>query len=380
MINVLELIDGGFIGGGQTHILSVVKCLDTNEYKSVIAASDKGEFRNEVGKNGFDFRKIELPKIYRSKYLKDLDKIVRDNSIDIIHSHGGVAGMYARFYKKRYGNVKTIHTIHGIHYLNSGNLIRKYFSLAIEQYLVQFTDKFICVSDADLKTAVENKIADKNKTVVINNGIDLKKFADEKGHRNKELVRKYELKDEEFIIGNVSRFDFQKNQGFIISNSEELLKKYPNVKILLAGNGSFYEQCIKSAEETGMFERFIFTGEVTNAQDYYSLFDIFIFPSLWEGLSISLIEAMASGRCILTSDIDANKELITDNENGLLFNTTDPDEYLKKLFKLIEDKNLRKKLSHKAVLNSINYSEDEMTRKIMKEYSIHNTQYLILNT
>jgi glycosyltransferase involved in cell wall biosynthesis len=182
------------------------------------------------------------------------------------------------------------------------------------------------------------------------------------------------------IIGNVSRFDYQKNQRFIISNSEELLKKYPNVKILLAGDGSLYEQSVQSAKATGMPERFIFTGEITNAQDYYSLFDIFIFPSLWEGLSISLIEAMASGRCILASDIHANKELITDNENGLLFNTTDPDEYLKKLFKLIEDENLRKRLSHKAVLNSINYSEDEMTRKIMKEYSMHNTQYLILNT
>ena len=373
MINVLELIDGGFIGGGQTHILSLVKCLDENKFKAVIAASGKGEFRNEVKKNGFEFTQIELPKFYRSKHLKDLDKIVENNSIDIIHSHGGVAGMYARFYKKRYGNVKTIHTIHGIHYLNSGNPVRKYFSLAIEQYLVQFTDKFICVSEADLKTAIENKIADKNKTVVINNGIDLKKFALEKGQRNKELLRKYNLKNEDIIIGNVSRFDYQKNQRFIISNSEELLKKYPDVKILLAGDGSLYEQSVQSAKATGMPERFIFTGEITNAQDYYSLFDIFIFPTLWEGLSISLIEAMASGRCILASDIHANKELITDNENGLLFNTTDPDEYLKKLFKLIEDENLRKRLSHKAVLNSINYSEDEMTRKIMKEYSILNT-------
>ncbi len=380
MINVLELIDGGFIGGGQTHILSLVKCLDENKFKAVIAASGKGEFRNEVQKNGFEFTQIELPKFYRSKHLKDLDKIVENNSIDIIHSHGGVAGMYARFYKKRYGNVKTIHTIHGIHYLNSGNPVRKYFSLAIEQYLVQFTDKIICVSDADLKTAVENKIADKNKTVVINNGIDLNKFAGEKGKRNKELVNRFDIKDEDMIIGNVSRFDYQKNQRFIISNSEELLKKYPNVKILLAGDGSLYEQSVQSVKATGMPERFIFTGEVTNAEDYYSLFDIFIFPTLWEGLSISLIEAMASGRCILASDIDANKELITDKDNGYLFNSEDPDDYLKKLFKLIEDENLRKKLSHKAVLNSINYSEDEMTRKIMKEYSKHDTQNSILNT
>lgn len=373
MVNVLELIDGGFIGGGQTHILSLVKCLESKNFKAVIAASGEGEFRKLVEKNGFEFCAIELPKIYRSKYLNELNIIVKENSIDIIHSHGGVAGMYARFYKKRYRNIKTVHTIHGIHYLNSGNFLRKHLSLSIEQYLVQFTDKFICVSEADLKTAVENKIADKSKTTVINNGIDLKKFSKEKGKRNKELVKKFDIKDEDLIIGNVSRFDFQKNQRFIIANSKEILAGYPNIKILLAGNGSLYEQCIKSAEKTGLKERFIFTGEVTNAEDYYLLFDIFIFPSLWEGLSISLIEAMASGRCILASDIAANKELIADRSNGLLFSTEDPTEYLIKLNGLIENKNLRTELSEKALKESLKYSEEKMSEKIMNEYSELNT-------
>ncbi|HMQ68092.1 MAG TPA: glycosyltransferase [Ignavibacteria bacterium] len=380
MVNVLEIIDGGFIGGGQTHILSLVNCLDEKKYKALIAASGKGGFRNEVKKNGFNFAEIELPKFYRSKYLRDLDKIVKENSIDIIHSHGGVAGMYARFYKKKYGNIKTVHTIHGIHYLNSGNLFRRYFSLMIEQYLVQYTDKFICVSEADLKTAAENRIADTSKTTVINNGIDLKKFSEEKGQRNNELTKKYDIKEEDLIIGNVSRFDFQKNQRFIIANSVELLKKYPNVKILLAGNGGLFEQCIESAKDTGMPERFIFTGEITNAEDYYPLIDIYVFPSLWEGLSISLIEAMATGRCILASDIEANKELITDRSNGLLFNTDDPVEYLKRLHELIDNKNLRTELSEKALKESLEYSEEKMSGKIMNEYSILNTQYSIPNT
>lgn len=380
MINVLQLIDGGFIGGGQTHILSLVKSLDKKEYKAVIAASGKGEFRNLVKNSGIEFSEIELPKIYRSKYLKDLNKIVKDHSIEIIHSHGGVAGMYAGFYKKKYGNIKNIHTIHGIHYLNSGNLFRKYFSLTIEQYLVQYTDRYICVSDADLKTAVRNKIADKNKSTVIKNGIDLKKFAAKLHNRNHELTKKFGIRENDLIIGNVSRFDYQKNQRFIISNSTELLKKHPYLKILLAGNGSLYEQCKQSAKDTGMPERYIFTGEVINSEDYYSLFDIFIFPSLWEGLSISLIEAMASGKCILASDIDANKELITDKTNGLLFNTKDPVEYLTKLNELIQNENLRTELSEKALKDSLKYSEEKMSEKIMNEYSVLNTQYSILKT
>ena len=127
MIKVLELIDGGFLGGGQMHILSLVKCLDKNKFDTVIAASGEGEFKKQVLKNGFKFTGIELPKIYHSRYLDELNRIITENKIDIIHSHGGVAGMYARFYNKRYDKVKVIHTIHGIHYINSPGLIKSLF-------------------------------------------------------------------------------------------------------------------------------------------------------------------------------------------------------------------------------------------------------------
>ena len=151
MINVLELIDGGFLGGGQTHILSIVKNIDKSKFNVVIAGSSKGKFKKETIHRGFEFTGIYLPKIYRGKYLQAIKEIVTDSDIQIIHSHGGVAGMYARFYKKKYGKVNVVHTIHGIHYMRSRNFLRKWFSHSIEQSLVKYTDKFICVSDEDKK-------------------------------------------------------------------------------------------------------------------------------------------------------------------------------------------------------------------------------------
>ncbi len=366
MINVLELIDGGFLGGGQTHILSLVNSLDKDRYKAIIAASSDGDFGNAVRKNGFDFRSIELPKYYRSKHLAELDKIVRDNSIDIIHSHGGVAGMYARFYKKKFNTVKVIHTIHGIHYINSSNFIKKFLSLSIEQHLVPFTDRFICVSEADLETAKRIKIIDPEKTVVIKNGIDLNKFAAKK--KKQSLLKSLNIQEGDFILGNISRFDYQKNQRYMISNLAEVLAKYPDVKILLAGDGKYHENCKSLAVRTGFEERIIFTGEVSNPEDYYPLFDIFIFPSLWEGLSISLIEAMASSNCIVASNIDANKELIKDDTNGYLFDIDNRKEFLEKIGALIENENLRQELSSQAKEDSKNYSETVMTKKIEDEY------------
>lgn len=366
MIKVLELIDGGFIGGGQTHILSLAGNIDADKFKTVIAASPDGEFRNIAVKLNFEFEEITLPKFFRTKYLLRLDEICRSRSIDIIHSHGGIAGMYARFYKKRNPDIKVIHTIHGIHYTNSPGFMKKFISLSVEQYLLKYTDRFICVSDSDFTEAEKIKIIDPLKTSVIKNGIDTDKFSNRK--KNKLLLTKYGIKQNEMVIGNISRFDFQKNQRFIISNAGYLFEKYTGLKILLAGDGKYSDECKRLAEATGFMERFIFPGEINNPEDFYSLFDVFIFPSLWEGLSISLIESMASGNCILASDIPANKELIINNSNGLTFNLNDNSEFISKLDLLIENAALRKELSENAIKYSENFSGKNMTMKIENEY------------
>lgn len=365
MIRVLELIDGGFIGGGQTHILSVTKNIDRTKFETLIAASPNGEFKELAEVNGIEFEDLILPKRYHSKCLTELHEIIGLNEIDIIHSHGGVAGMYARFYKKKYPNTKVIHTIHGIHYIHT-NFFRKFFTQSIEQFLAPYADRYICVSDSDFEIAKRLKIIDPGKTIVIKNGIDLKKF--ERKPKDPGLLSKYNISESDLIIGNISRFDYQKNQKFIIKNSNSLFEKYPDLKIMLAGDGKYLEYCKYLAKKSGNENKFIFTGEITNPSSYYSLFDIFIFPSLWEGLSIALIEAMASANCIIASDIDANKELIEDGKTGMLFNTNHPNEYLEKIINLIENPNQRKTLSNNALQESPKYSEQEMTKMIEEEY------------
>ena len=326
MINILEIIDGGFLGGGQTHILSIVRNLNREIFNPVISAPPSGEFAKEVKRLKFNFSPIEIPKFYNSKQLQNIHRIRTENKIDIIHSHGGVAGMYARLYKRIYRDIKVVHTIHGIHYINSTNLIKKYVSHLTEKYLVKYTDRFICVSEADFKTAEKIKIINPALTVIIRNGIDTERFS--KKEKDTKLKSKLGLNENNFIIGNISRFDFQKNQRFIIKNSKKILIKHPDVKILLAGNGIYLDECKRIAEDTGYGDNFIFTGEVNDPEKYYPLFDIFIFPTLWEGLSISLIESMASANCILASNIPANKELIENETNGLLFDPENENEYL----------------------------------------------------
>jgi glycosyltransferase involved in cell wall biosynthesis len=368
MVKVLELIDGGFLGGGQTHILSIAGNIDKKKYDLTIAASPEGEFRNVAEEKGFGFEGIKLPKIYRTKYLKQLAELVWENNYDIIHSHGGVAGMYARFLKKKYPNFKIIHTIHGIHYINSGNFLRNFLTKTIEQYLVPFTDKFICVSDHDFKTAWKLKIIDGSRTVIIKNGISLDRFG--RKAKDKALIKKLGIGEGDLIIGNISRFDYQKNQRQIIRISRSILENNKNVKFLLIGNGKYLEKCkeMVSGFFPGSKDKFIFTGEVQNVEDYYPLIDIFVFPSLWEGFSITLLEALASSRCIAAGDIEPNKEIIKNGINGILFNTNDDGSFLNAVQNLVDDPQKRAVLAANAFNSSKKFSDTIMIRKIEQLY------------
>ena len=367
MKNVLELIDGGFIGGGQTHILSIAGNIDKNRFNVYIAGSPDGQFKPEVLRRRFNYSDIFLPKIFRGKHLSSLEKIIIENNIDIIHSHGGVAGMYARFYKKKYNRVKVVHTIHGIHYTRTKNFLRKWFSHSIEQHLTKYTDRFICVSDEDCKLADHMHIIDSSKTTVIKNGIDIKRFSNAKP--NITLKENLGLSESDIVIGNISRFDFQKNQRLLIDSFSETLKQNKNVKLLLVGDGKLLNDCKGQVSQSGIQDKVIFTGEISNVEDYYPLMDIFVFPSLWEGLSITLIEALASGRCIVASDIPSNRELINNGENGVLFELGNSKALTEKILYLIDNPEERERLSRNASQSALAYDEQKMTEKIMGIYS-----------
>src|SRR5438128_7808070 len=117
-IKVLELINRGDLGGGQSQILSILRNIDKDKFDVSIAAGGGGKFEDEVNRLGFRYFSVDLPKILRHKYLGKLQKLYDENYFDIVHSHGGVGGFYGRLLKRHNKNMKSIHTFHAINYVN----------------------------------------------------------------------------------------------------------------------------------------------------------------------------------------------------------------------------------------------------------------------
>ncbi|MCC6866649.1 MAG: glycosyltransferase [Ignavibacteria bacterium] len=365
-IKVLQLIDGGFLGGGQTNILSISKNLPVNEFNIQIASCGGGKFEQEVQKLSIDFFPVNLPKVLRTKYLKTLQEIYNKEKFDIIHSHGGVAGFYGRILKKHNPELKCVHSIHGIHYINSGKLFRKSISKTIEQYLVQFTNKTICETVNDYMTAVKNKIAGKLNTEIIPNGINTGEFANLK--KNFELLNNLGFKKENFIIGNISRFDEQKNQKLILQAAYFLIKKYPDIRFVFVGSGKYLKQMQDLARESNIEDYVFFAGEQSNLKDFYSIFDIFVFPTLWEGMPYVLLEAMAARLPIVCSALPNLMEVIKPEYSALVIDPLDMDDLFKKVSALYQSSELRNEIAQNAMIESTQYDESEIIPKIANIY------------
>jgi len=367
MIKVLELIDSGFLGGGQIHVLSIAENIDKSEFDLTIAAKGGKKFEAVVIKAGIPFQDFYMPKLLRKKYLNPLINYCRQEKINIVHSHGGVAGFYGGMIKKYLPEIKTVHSIHGIHYVNSKNLIRKFTSGAIEQYILKYTDTTICSSYSDIEKACRMGIADINNSVLINNGINVSKYS-EIDSKSELLSLKFDLSDMNFVVGNISRFDEQKNQKLIIKAAARLLKKYPEMKFVFVGDGEQLFSAQSLAKHYGIQHNLYFEGERENLLDYYSVFDAFVFPTFWEGMPYVLLEAMASHVPVICSDIPCHREILGEEDCALLIDPKDVNELCEKIICLYEDKDLGKSISEKAFERVKIFDEAAMVQKIENVY------------
>lgn len=365
-IKILELIDGGFLGGGQANILSIAKNIDKEKFEVHVAAMGGSRFESAVRKLGVPFFPVEMPKFLRTRYLKHIQALHDKEKYDIIHSHGGVAGFYGRIMKKHNPALKSIHTIHGIHYINIDKFLRRNVSKTIEQYLIQFTDKTICVSRSDFLTAVDIKITDEFRTVVIPNGIDLNKF--KPCEKNLKLLNDLGLNENNFIVGNVSRFDIQKNQKLIIETAYYLVKKYPDMRFVFVGSGKYMKKLIEFTRTSELDKYIIFAGERENPADYYSVFDLFVFPTFWEGMPYVLLEAMASKLPVICSNLPGLNEIITNNYSALTIDPNDMDELFRKITELYLNKVLSDVIGSNANKEVQKYDELKLVKDYEKVY------------
>ena len=250
------------------------------------------------------------PRAVFSSYKK-VKKLITSEHYNLIHCHSPIGGVICRKAAKseRKNGTKVIYTAHGFHFYNGAPLKNWVVYYPIEKHFSRYTDVLITINREDYKRATEKFYA--KKTVYIPGvGIDTEKFAPNETKRVK-IRKELGISDDKVMLLSVGELNNNKNHSSVI----KAIKGIPNITYVIVGKGEKADELIHLAKELSVDLRL--TGFRSNVTDFYSAADVYILPSIREGLNVSLMEAMASGLAVACGKIRGNIDLI--KESRVLF-------------------------------------------------------------
>jgi glycosyltransferase involved in cell wall biosynthesis len=280
-LRIMEMIDKPFLGGGQAIVLALARHLDKNRFEISVCAAGGGPLEEEVGKAGLSFTPAPFGgKKFRFGLTGAIAGILRREKPDIVHTHGGIAGLYGRMAAHKAGVPAVVHTIHGIHYRHYRNILLRAVYADLERYCSKFTDAVVFVSEADRTTGRRLRLAKPAQMRLVRNGVDVSTLQSEAFAR-----RVAKLKERTAwgspVVGTIARLHRQKGVVHLLRAAEAILAGRSEGKIVVAGGGELEAPLRREAAVLGLDRRFVLLGERADAREILALFDVFVLPSLW---------------------------------------------------------------------------------------------------
>ena len=306
-IRVLQVATIMNRGGLETMLMNYYRKLDKDkiQFDFIVHREERGDYDDEIEKMGGKIYRMPAirPGNYR-KYFKRLDEFFKQHTeYKVVHSHINENSGFIAKYAKKYNVPCRISHSHQ----SDLKIDYKYpFRLYGRMYLKDSTDFFACGERAG-----KWLFGYRENITILNNAVDTEQFKYNEEIRNN--IRKELNIENKLVIGHVGRFQPQKNHTFLVETFNEIYKKNNNAILLLIGTGELCKEIEKKVELLGLTSAVKFLGLRTDISDLMQAMDIFLFPSLFEGLPVVLVEAQASGLPCITSTGVTEESNITEN-------------------------------------------------------------------
>lgn len=278
--------------------------------------------------------------------LRRLEKILRGQKPDIVHTHSGKAGILGRLAAKRAGVPVIIHTIHGPSFGNFQNAAANFVFRAAEKYAAGATTHFVAVADAMKAQYLAAGIGRPEQYTKIFSGFALEPFLAAKN--DPALRAKLGIAPDDFVVGKIARLFKLKGHDDLFAVAPELVRRNPKIKFLLVGDGEWRARFENLAKSLGLEKHFIFAGLVLPAEvpRHVGIMDALVHLSLREGLPRALPQALAAGKPVAAYDCDGAREVCLDGKTGLLLQPGDLTGLNNCLLRLAGDAALCARLGH----------------------------------
>ncbi|MGH7951451.1 MAG: glycosyltransferase family 4 protein [Limisphaerales bacterium] len=286
-------------------------------------------------------RPIHPPKDFHA--LQKLEKILREQKPDVVHTHSGKAGILGRLAARRAGVPMIVHTIHGPSFGKFQSAPANFIFRAAEKYAARATDHFVAVADAMKNQYLAAGIGKPEQYTKIFSGFPLEPFLTTKN--DFELRKKLEIAPGHFVIGKIARLFKLKGHDDLFAIAPELIRQNPKIKFLLVGGGEWRARFENRADELELRKHFIFTGLIPPGEvpKFVGIMDALAHLSLREGLPRALPQALAAGKPIVAYDCDGAREICLDGQTGFLIQPGDLSALKNRLLQLANDPALCKK-------------------------------------
>ena len=327
------------IGGISTYVVSLAKALK-DKGEEVFVASSGGVLVSELTQEGISHIKINIrtkselsPKTFRAIF--EISRLVKKLDIDIIHAHTRVTQIVG-FFVSRLRRIGFVTTCHGFFRRNLGRIL-----------LPAWGDRVIAISEAVEGCLIKDFGVNRNKIALVYNGIDVKKFLKDFSDKERdELKDSFGLRKDHSIIGTIARFTPDKGHDVLLYALFDILKQKPNVQLVFVGDGKERYNVQDIVERLGLSENVIFVKSQINTVSVLATIDVFMFaPRRKEGLGLVLLEAMASGRPVVATNVGGVGTIVQDGINGFLVSPSKPELLVEPTIRLLKDKELYKKMS-----------------------------------
>lgn len=368
-IKILHVVGGMNVGGTETMLMNLYRKLNTNVQFDFISYYDKDAYYDdEIKRLGGQVIRIDSPnKIGMIKSIKNLCEVIKENGpYNAVHAHTlfncGVAMIAARLSGIK---VRVSHAHTNLD--NTKNIIRKIYIWCMRKTINLFSTDCIACSESAGKYLFGESITLSKKYKLLPNYVDYKKYLN--CSDTKSVRQELGIKDDDIVVGHIGRFVEAKNHKFLLEVVSEMIILNNKVKLILAGDGELRKDMECYAEELGIKENVYFLGIRKDIDKILNNLDIFIFPSIYEGLGLVMIEAQSAGiPCLVSEAIQKEADL----DIGLVkqINLNDKRElWAKEAFELIENKNKNKKQILSAIKNK-GYDLDNIINKLLEIYKL----------
>lgn len=365
------------LSGVQRVCLDELTRLDPSNYKRYLICKEPGPLTIEAEKSGIEC--IYIPSLTRNiSFFKDicslykLIKLIKKYDFDIVHTHSSKTGILGRIAARLCSVKFIIHTVHGFAFPMATSKLKYCIYYIMEKIGSMCGTMLICLHENDKKIAMEILSVPEKNIAIVENGIDINKFKKLPSDEKKLIRKKYSLNDNDIIIGMTGRLWPQKNPLLLLKACKDIILSNRNIHIVYAGDGELRKDIELFIEKYNLKNNVHLIGWSNEVPKILNMFDIFVLPSLYEGMPLAILEAQSTSLPCIVSNIPGNAHIVENKKTGLLFNSNSSSDLKEKIINLLTNPKFGEFLSDNA-RNSIihGHNIDDRINTLCNIYDSH---------